>query len=621
MELDESIKKLKKKSQNSSKSSKDSHPSNKAFSPKTLDQIKDLFDSENKEYNLLQNEVTKPKNVPEQIKDYYKVISIDNSYMPSKKKIICQKFINFYGEKKNDLLIDNTKVIIYLQDYWAETLLFPNDTIFISALYDKSLKAYIIKMNTVNSQIYGPYGAVKAFLKSFIVVNPEISIIPTYIKYTKNCVRYAFLKNCIRSVSDIDITLSTIVGEIVHESFETLLSFIKRDDKNCNMVNIYKEMFIEKGAHKIMKKILSKEEFTFKASLIGVSENLVMAESEKFIPSIKKFFDEYVLTYEELALVGYKNSNFKSQDKVKSGLKVINYISSEEKLISPVLGIQGNIDVYVEFQEGKRKYKGALEIKTGEIKYNTIENDSVQILLYSLLLGQCHNDDADKGLLIYLKEGIEKEENNFQKKYNDNNKFVVEIEFLPGVLVGAITKRNELSHYLKNKFISDENNINYKNHLNKISTHKILKLNVPKVLEEFKEEGTINNCNFCYKRQKSQCSALYYLNEVESDKYNSETKKYFNFYYNILNNEAKKAYDDLSNNMCNFNTSDFYLFSLLGVNDCEKDSTNKSYSFEFSLKQSKIIKYVEENEDENYIKEDLNKNIKLNNFSFDKKIM
>ena len=74
-------------------------------------------------------------------------------------------------------------------------------------------------MNTINSSHYGPYGAVKAFLKSFIVVNPEISIIPTYIKAAKNCVRYSFLKNCIRSVSDIDITLSTLVGEIVHELF------------------------------------------------------------------------------------------------------------------------------------------------------------------------------------------------------------------------------------------------------------------------------------------------------------------------------------------------------------------------------------------------------------------
>ena len=620
MELDESIKKLKKKSQNNSKSSKGSYHSNKSLSPQTLEQLNDIFQSENKEYNLLQNEATKPKNLPEQIKDYYKVVSIDDTYLPSKKKIVCQKFINYFGENKKDLLIDNTKVTIYLQDFWSQTLLYPNDTIFISALYDKSIKAYIIKMNTVNSERYGPYGAVKAFLKSFIVVNPDISLIPTYIKYAKNCVRYAFLKNCIRSVSDIDITLSTIVGEIVHELFETLLSFIKRDDKDCDMVKIYKEMFLENGAHKIMKNIMSKEDFTFKASLIGVSENLILAESEKFISSIKKFFEEYVLTYEELCLIGYKNNKTQTQDKIKSGLKVINYISSEERLISPVLGIQGNMDVYVEFQEGKRRYKGAMEIKTGEIKYNTIENDSVQILLYSLLLGQCHNDDADKGLLIYLKEGIEPEEDNFQKKYCNCNKFVVEIEFIPGILVGAITKRNELSHYLKTKFILDDKNINYKKNLNKISTHKILKLNVPKVLPEFTEEGKRNPCTFCFKRQKAQCNALYYLNEVESDKYNSETKKYFNFYYNILNNESNKTYEELSNNMCNFNPSDFSLFTLIGVSESEKDSTNKSYSFEFCLKQNKIIEYNEENEDENFIKEDSNNDIEIkSNFSFEKK--
>ena len=622
MELDKSIKKLKQKSRSNSKSSHGSHHSNKVFSPKTLEQLNLFFQSENKEYNLLQNDVTKPKHMPEQIKDYYKIISIDDSLLPTQKKITCQKYIDFYGEKKNELLIDNTKITIYLQDFWAQTLLYINDMVFISAMYDKSLKSYIIKMNKVNSECYGPYGAVKAFLKSFIVVNPDISIIPTYIKYAKNCVRYAFLKNCIRSVADIDITLSTLVGEIVHELFETLLSFIKRDDKNCNMVKIYQEMFIEKGAYKIMKNIMSKEDYTFKASLIGVSENLVMAESEKFIFSIKKFFEEYVLTYEELNKIGYKNFKNQNPDMIKSKIKVINYISSEEKLISPVLGIQGNMDVYVEFQEGKRRYKGAMEIKTGEIKYSTIENDSVQILLYSLLLGQCHNDDADKGLLIYLREGLEKEENIIQKKYsnNNNNNFVVEIEFLPGVLVGAITKRNELSHYLKTKFIPDEQNIMNKKYLNKISTHKILKLNVPKVLPDFNEEGK-NSCYFCYKRQKSQCNALYYLNEVESDKYNIETKKYFNFYYNILNNECYRSYEELKNNMCNFNISDFSLFTLIGVADCEKDSTNKSYSFEFSLKQNKIIEYKEDNdEDINYEGKNSNDDIKIKyNFSFEKK--
>ena len=295
-------------------------------------------------------------------------------------------------------------------------------------------------MNTIDSNKFGVYGAVKAFLKSFIVVNPEISIIPTYIKYAKNCVRYAFLKNTIKSVTDIDITLSTIVGEIVHELFEYLLSFIKRDDKMCDMVNFYKENFCKKGAENNLKKIISKEDFTYKISLIGISENLVFTECQKYIISIKKFFEQYVLNFEELNYLGIKSIN----SRIQSRIKVINFISSEEKLISPVLGIQGNMDVYVEFQEGKRKFKGALEIKTGDIKYNTIENDSVQILLYSLLLGQCHNDDADKGLLIYLKGGLDSNEKN---KYN--NKFVEEIEFIPGILVGAITKRNELSHYLK----------------------------------------------------------------------------------------------------------------------------------------------------------------------------
>ena len=206
MEINENKKKTQKSSK--SKASKDSIKSNKSFTQKTWDELQEIFKIETEKMDLMQNELTKPKNMPEYINDYYKIISIDNSYLPSKKKIICQKFINYYGEQKKDILIDNTKVNIFLQDFWSQTLLFPFDTVFISAIYDKSLKAYCIKMNTIDSNKFGIYGAVKAFLKSFIVVNPEISIIPTYIKYAKNCVRYAFLKNTIKSVTDIDITLS-----------------------------------------------------------------------------------------------------------------------------------------------------------------------------------------------------------------------------------------------------------------------------------------------------------------------------------------------------------------------------------------------------------------------------
>ena len=607
MEIKESNNKSKKESKG--KLSKESIKSNKSFSQKSWDELQEIFKMETEEMNLIQNDITKPKNNPEQIKDYYKVISIDNSTLPSKKKIICQKFINYYGEKKPDILIDNTKIKVYLQDFWAHTLLFPSDTIFISAIYDKSLKAYCIKMNTIESNKIGPYGSVKAFLKSFIVVNPEISIIPTFIKYAKNCVRYAFLKNAIRSVTDIDITLSTIVGEIVHELFEYILSFIKREDKNCNMINFYKEMFQKKGAEKNLKKIISKEDFTFKASLIGVSENLVFSESKNYIISIKKFFEQYVLNKEELNNLGITSNN-----QNQYGIKVINYISSEEKLISPVLGIQGNMDVYVEFQEGQKRFKGALEIKTGDIKYNTIENDSIQILLYSLLLGQCHNDDADKGLLIYLKGGLENKKIENNKK---NNKFVVEIDFIPGLLVGAITKRNELSHYLKEKLILDENNKISQKYLKKISTHKILKLNSPKVLEEFTSEGKRNNCDFCFKRQRAQCNALYYLNEVDSDKYDNEIKKYFNFYYNILNNECYKNYEEAQKYNLTFNDIDYSLFSIIGIRESEHDSTNKSHSFEFSLKQTKKIGYEKE-EDENMAIED-NEIKSKSNFSFDKK--
>ena len=134
MEINENKKNSKKSLK--TKHSKESNENNCSSSQKAWNELEEILEGEN--MDLFQNEVTKQKNLPEQIKDYYKVISIDNTSLPSKKKIICQKFINFYGEQKDDILIDNTKTIIYLQDFWAQTFLFPNDTVFISALYDKS---------------------------------------------------------------------------------------------------------------------------------------------------------------------------------------------------------------------------------------------------------------------------------------------------------------------------------------------------------------------------------------------------------------------------------------------------------------------------------------------------
>jgi len=109
MEINENKKNNKKSLK--TKHSKESNENNYSSSQKAWNELEEIL-TEN--MDLLQNEDTKPKNLPEQIKDYYKVISIDNTSLPSKKKIICQKFINFYGEQKDDILIDNTKITIYL---------------------------------------------------------------------------------------------------------------------------------------------------------------------------------------------------------------------------------------------------------------------------------------------------------------------------------------------------------------------------------------------------------------------------------------------------------------------------------------------------------------------------
>ena len=53
---------------------------NISFSPKTMKDIQYIFHNEKENMNIIDNDITKPKNIPEQIKDYYKIISIDNTF-------------------------------------------------------------------------------------------------------------------------------------------------------------------------------------------------------------------------------------------------------------------------------------------------------------------------------------------------------------------------------------------------------------------------------------------------------------------------------------------------------------------------------------------------------------
>ena len=246
----------------------------------------------------------KTKKFPKQIYDYYKVLSINELQLPNKKILTCQKYIKYFGEKKEDKLIEDTKIIIQLEDIWAQTLLYKNDNIFVSAQYDNIQKKYVVKVNRINNKTKNYYGIVKEFLKGFIIVNPDIYINSTQIKYCKKCVRNAFFYGTIRNIFDSDYTILTLVGIAVHELFEELLSYIKRDSKNFeeddSMYTVYLKLFKEKHALEILKKIIKKEDYKYQSSFINITEETLTKECEPFINSIQKFFEDYVLNYKKL---------------------------------------------------------------------------------------------------------------------------------------------------------------------------------------------------------------------------------------------------------------------------------------------------------------------------------
>ena len=339
------------------------------------------------------------------IMDYYIITKIiKNNY--TEKKFLAQKFTDIENlNRKRQITILNETIEVSLKGLWAQTEINIHNKIFISSKLNKDEKCYLINSNLPNNN----NNNLETFFNNYIIIEPEIILSPSLIKLGFNCIRTSLITEEIKT---IEITSSTIIGKIIHDFFEQLISEFYSNNKQLN------EEFIKNNLENIINN------YSFEISLIHNSYDEIFQKCFSFIENINNLYKTY-----------FQNGSF-----IKSEIKISKYINSEAKIVSPSIGIGGYLDILVEFinNEGKN-YLGPLELKTGKYHYIT---DQLQVYFYCLILSKEILQNCSNGVLIYLRDGSLE---------------VIKIKLLE--MINAIVLRNIIANKIKNfENVEYENN-------------------------------------------------------------------------------------------------------------------------------------------------------------------
>lgn len=333
-----------------------------------------IFNSLETDYIIHSKEATKAnfQNEQTQLNDYYLVLSISVQNKNSK-KIKCKKLSKKDLFSVPSLTLKSEIIEVLLTGIWADTTIYPNDKIFLSVNnFSQTDKCFLLTSslsqipNNSNHKNVVPY-----ILSNYLIVEPETLLSPTQIKSGIRCYRNAFFQEEFKLCTYPDITRYTLIGNIVHGLFESLLSEFR---PNPN------EYMKEK-----LKSLL--DESVYEIALINETYENILRECQAFIKSILTFYSNFITNK------SYVDNNF----------RIVQYISSEKLYQSQTLGMKGIIDMVIEIQNTSgENIISPLEIKTGR---HYTEMDQLQVWVYCLLLSEQFIENCSNGLLVYLKDG------------------------------------------------------------------------------------------------------------------------------------------------------------------------------------------------------------------------
>ena len=325
----------------------------------------------------------------EKINEEYIFTVIPNTYFKDQEDEEDALFEELFNDEEPST--DKNEVFICLKDNWKEMKNYLSINQSLSLFGEIKVQDKItvleISLNTKFNYI------------SYLIIEPEYILSPSIIKSAYPCVRKSVFGENFKFYSN---TKSTIIGNIIHEVFQSLLI----NDKE-NMDNLIKDE-VEKNKLSLLAAFSNKDE--------------IFDALRPFKQTIKDSLEKYFTNKSAIITIN-----------AKENFTIKKTLGNERALQCHVYGIKGISDVLlkakIKIDKEENEVIVPLEIKTG----NAYNEDYYQLICYSLIINQIFKNSNFTGVLIYLKSG------QINKR-----------DIKPFDLTSILLTRNKIAYYLKN---------------------------------------------------------------------------------------------------------------------------------------------------------------------------
>jgi hypothetical protein len=306
---------------------------------------------------------------------------------------------------------------IFLRGEWYHTPIEPGDAIHLCSLsgrYETNLEALPIILDT-----QPPHGS-DSQDDLTLVLHPDTLVPPTIVSETVGCSRRAVLRSRLGSTGIS--SKAALYGTMRHLLFEKCMS---------------KQDFSVEFARESILSIVRETAENLVA--LGIREEEAQKEILRVLPRLQQFHSNFIAFSGDGGNIEGSGPN----PDVNFSLRSVE--STEESLVSPELGLKGNIDVTVkamtqELGSNPRTGLVGIELKTGH-NQTTQNAHMAQLALYTLMLTvrYGHSSPADDhasgtGMLLYM---------------NPEGMRAVHISPVVGELKSLIAQRNVVAADLK----------------------------------------------------------------------------------------------------------------------------------------------------------------------------
>uniref|UniRef100_A0A2A4JDD4 DNA helicase n=1 Tax=Heliothis virescens TaxID=7102 RepID=A0A2A4JDD4_HELVI len=264
---------------------------------------------------------------------------------------------------------EDKKATCFVEGIWRDTPLVAGDIVSILATRDPS-GAYTVT-NT----------------SGLLVLRPDHLISSTSVVAGVFCKRKAVLQERWRGLDSANMAMTT--GILIHELVQKALT---EKITSIEQLRSITDVIIKEAVERLYDAGLSQEE----------AQNNIY----KYIPPLADFINTYVA--EKPPTVAHVK-----KDKNNWSGHIDKILDIEENLCCPKLGLKGKIDATVQVtihgRNGRQRAVVPLELKSGKASMSAEHRG--QLVLYGMMLNLQNCEDptqaAQRGLLLYLKDGVE----------------------------------------------------------------------------------------------------------------------------------------------------------------------------------------------------------------------